>query len=1676
MAPLISLVITTYNHAQFLGQAIESVLQQTYPHFELLIWDDGSTDNSVALAQTYAQGDNRVKVIAAEHEGRFLALSKAIAQTKGPYLGWIDSDDLLASTALEETVNVLNACPAVGMVYTDYYDMDETGQLIAYGHRCRIPYSPQRLLVDFMTFHFRLMRRSTYEDAGGINGAYDVAEDYDFCLRASEVTQIQRVSKPLYYYRIHSKSLSQQFTQKQTLNSYNAVKQALKRRGLTSTHTIDLDLASGCFTLRQISVTCPSLPRIATRLATKFVPLLASIPLAGALQGGVAFAQSIAPATDGTNTVVTPTVNQFNITGGTFSRDGANLFHSFERFGLTQGQIANFLANPQLQNILGRVVGNNPSVIDGLIQVTGGTPNLYLLNPAGIVFGPNASLNVPSSFTATTANTIGFGCGPSGVECQWFSATGENNFSSLVGNPNGLMFNTLQPGAIANAGNLAVTTGKTLALIGGTVVNTGQLSAPDGQVLISAAPGGTFARLTQPGSLLSLEFQPVALDSSSTLAPTLAQLLTGGNLANATGLTVNPNGTVALTGSNTTIPTTPGTAIVSGSLNTAGQTGGAIAIVGQQVGLLGASLDASGTNAGGQVYIGGNYQGKGSLPTASQTYISQDSVIDASAKQSGQGGTVIVWADNSTNFRGTIRATGGAVSGDGGFIEVSGKETLQYRGTADTTAANGRSGTLLLDPLNIRIVTDDVAANDSEVNDGAILFADGAGADFTISQSALQDAAASGNNIVLQATNAITFDPLTDGGLFLFSEGEPGSFTLQAGGAITMNPTDTIFAPAWNVTIQGGSLSLGSIDTSDGNFNDGGNITLQAQGNILAGTLFSNSGFASDGITTGGAIAVTSSAGGISVGTISATGSSFGGNGGSITLQAQNNIQAGNLSTNGGFGFNGPTRSGPISVTSNAGTIAVGAISATGVAGSLGGEGGESDGGFGNTVTLRTITNGGDISFQTIDTQGIGYGTSGGNVNILARGQVRGTGTLRFGETIATQGGDTGTNGLIRIEHDGGPTNQPFIVGAADITPTSGNGTVGALRASTFDTVSSGTFPFSSSPFTSSGGQIQITFLNDPPTINGVGALPSTVTNQPLNFTFAALGISTADVNADNPLFIRVAFIQPGATLLVNGVSAVPGTLIPSDATLQYTPPAGFTGLLENAFSITVDDVITTSAPRAIALQVASEVIPDVPDVPPDVPNVPDVPPAEDIIDSPCTLTNCNSITEPPITVANPDPGEVLVPDLPEDRFSNSFTDYLGVEPVVPSSVEEQRGIAQQIEQDTGEKPAFIYVSFVPASLKVTSSTDLDATSSAVPIAVGQNLANVSEQESDQLEVIVVTAKGSILRKRTAAATRVQVMQLADELRREVADPRRTRSTNYLSRSQQLYQWLIAPIQTELRRRQITNLVFLMDAGLRSLPVAALHDGQRFLVEQYSIGLMPSVSLTDTRYQNIKNSQLLSLGISESTQGQLPLPSVQIETATIVNSLWSGQLYLNENATIDTLRTARQQRPYGIIHLATHADFLPGKLDNSYIQFWEERLRLDQLRELGWSNPQVQLLVLSACSTALGDREAELGFGGLAVQAGVKSAVASLWAVNDVATAALVTRFYKDLGAAPIKAEALRQAQLAALRGQVYVKDGKIEGIDSTGIALPDDVSSVRDETLTHPYYWSGFTMIGNPW
>jgi CHAT domain-containing protein len=291
-----------------------------------------------------------------------------------------------------------------------------------------------------------------------------------------------------------------------------------------------------------------------------------------------------------------------------------------------------------------------------------------------------------------------------------------------------------------------------------------------------------------------------------------------------------------------------------------------------------------------------------------------------------------------------------------------------------------------------------------------------------------------------------------------------------------------------------------------------------------------------------------------------------------------------------------------------------------------------------------------------------------------------------------------------------------------------------------------------------------------------------------------------------------------------------------------------------------------------------------------------------------------------------------------------------------------------------------------------------------------------------------------------------------------------------------------------------------MDKGLRALPVAALHDGQKFLVEQYTVGLMPSLSLTDTRYVSVKDLNVLGMGAQTfSDPIHNPLPGVAAELGMITEQLWPvSKKLLDEDFTEKNLRDERESRSVGILHLATHANFEKGELSNSYIQLWgNQKITLNRFRDLKLYDPPMELMTLSACQTALGDENAELGFTGLAAQAGVKSVMGSLWNVSDEGTLGFMTTFYGKLKepAIKIKAEALRETQRDMLGGKVQVVGSQL--MTAYGpITLPRTIMIARgakrivaqpaegagdpglssDGKFEHPYFWSGFTMVGSPW
>ncbi|MDB9525046.1 filamentous hemagglutinin N-terminal domain-containing protein [Oscillatoria sp. CS-180] len=532
----------------------------------------------------------------------------------------------------------------------------------------------------------------------------------------------------------------------------------------------------------------------------------------------------------GSQTQVIQAGDEFSITGGVTSADGQSLFYMFEQFGLSQGQTADFTSQPTTQAVLGSVTGGNASYIDGLLRVSGSSADLYLINPAGVFFGPNIQLDLPASFAAATASGVLFGE-------DLFETINSRRQDQLVGTPTGFVFAADASGQVVNTGNMTVLPGEAIALIGGQVISTGTLATPSGEIVIAAVPNSNLVRISHTDMVLNLEIETLPhADASLPFVPsTLAELLTGGETAAATGLAVTPEGLITL--ANVEIADVVGSALVSNTLDASGVSGGDVMVVGDRVSLVEAKVDASGTLDGGNIRIGGDPTGQGTLPGSTLTYVDGDSVIAANGRQTGDGGSVTIWSDGVAGVWGDISAQGGALSGDGGWVEVSGRQSLIFRGTVTTSAPGGLGGELLLDPVNIAILNGTADGDDSD--DLANLLSaptlDLAEALPTeIYESELEGL--SGNTaITLQASGDIAIADLDDNQLTFQTGTAPIRF--EAGGTFTMHPDDVLVAPGRDLSITtGGSIAVGDIFTYEVPDNTDGSITLMGA-DIDAGVL-----------------------------------------------------------------------------------------------------------------------------------------------------------------------------------------------------------------------------------------------------------------------------------------------------------------------------------------------------------------------------------------------------------------------------------------------------------------------------------------------------------------------------------------------------------------------------------------------------------------------------------------------------------------------------------------------------------------------------------------------------------------------------------------------------------------------------------------------------------------------
>ncbi|TAF51169.1 MAG: CHAT domain-containing protein [Oscillatoriales cyanobacterium] len=320
----------------------------------------------------------------------------------------------------------------------------------------------------------------------------------------------------------------------------------------------------------------------------------------------------------------------------------------------------------------------------------------------------------------------------------------------------------------------------------------------------------------------------------------------------------------------------------------------------------------------------------------------------------------------------------------------------------------------------------------------------------------------------------------------------------------------------------------------------------------------------------------------------------------------------------------------------------------------------------------------------------------------------------------------------------------------------------------------------------------------------------------------------------------------------------------------------------------------------------------------------------------------------------------------------------------------------------------------------------------------------------DRTELIVRLADGSLL-QRTVDLSQAELETQVDEFRRLLEK----RGTNeYLTYAQSLYRDLFEPIAADLSAAAPETLVFIQDGVLRKIPMAALHDGNRFLIENYAIATTPSLQLTSQSNLEKDEINALILGLTVARPPFAALAGVAEETQDVYNRL-GGEILLDRDFTLKNFEAELGNDAYTVVHMATHGRFGVDS-DTTFLLAYDDKITIDNIDTLlrsravrsGSTRRQpIELLTLSACQTAAGDNRAALGIAGVAVRAGAKSALASLWFINDASTVALIDTFYAELSKPGVtKAQALQRAQIAAINDYAY----------------------------EHPAVWSPFIMIGN--
>ena len=1089
----------------------------------------------------------------------------------------------------------------------------------------------------------------------------------------------------------------------------------------------------------------------------------------------------------------------------------------------------------------------------------------------------------------------------------------------------------------------------------------------------------------------------------------------------------------------------------------------------------GTELLATGSGNGGLVQVGGSWQNTDPrVRQATQTWMQQGSTVDASSLGFGDGGTIAIWSDPNNPSGGTIAegvflARGGAVAGDGGRIETSGAYLLAQPQAVDVSAIKGSAGEWLLDPYNITIgyETGTIFPDPSKASNSSVLF-ESTSSSSAIDTRTLENSLVNYNNVRILTGAG---DSSQEGNIIWEADADldyssaSTSLTLDAAGSIELNS---------NITTGSGGLAL---NAAEGFAEASNQITLNLSGplEILTG----DSGIGTAGFTAPAFAATLTGEGDLSK---SGTGRLII-SGDSSSWQGNTVVEAGALRVTDANALGSSTS---LTSVQSEGTLEISGgielsqpiLLSKGKLMSLSGSNSLTDGlQLTGSSTIEVVEDSLTLAPSSGKALIVDSGNSSFNSDLTFAGAgdltVKGILNLQDGQKIKTYGDflQTGT-GLARFE-------EAFFAERAEVT---GGGVIWMDQADEVDIEVNTFFLDSGSLFRRDASE----------TVNGAS----------LKIGSEGGGISVADgftLVWDSQIIGDGDFIKDGGGIL----------RFPASADISYTGEtlvkAGNLDVLSKSpanatcsgsgTSNRCDDPVPVPVPvplvnidigtdEGLRTAMLAEAVANFPMFPPIqqnertsetalASNFEEPSSAQPQTSTPSLVVDVASYGKEDIAVDIPNQTAVagstqtLAPDQAGYQLSSSdqaaasrTAQALGLDEVDQDSlpptptVQELQTLLEQVEiRRFAANPAVLQVRFT--EMRQPQQGFHDAF----------------------LDLTLISAQTPVQAKRVEV-NRDSFAALLKALYRQLSRQETLAVDNPASPARQLHALLVKPLEEVLQERGIETLLIAADQGLQAVPFAALSDGSDYFGNRYAFALTPSLALTPLALAEPLSQSQLAMGAS-TFDGLAPLPLVPQELERIESSS-TADLYLNQAFTPKAFLERSAEQRYSRVHVATHAEFRPGGPTESVLHTGTGPMSMANFAKLRRQrrDQPLDLVVLSACRTLLGDADSELGFAGLALQAGARSAIGTLWYVDDVVTSAFFVQFYRLLDQGLSKSLALQKTRQMFSSGMIRLEGDVVIGAAGQPLLNELNPSQRRriEAGIQNPFFWAGIELIGSPW